>query len=53
MHASVTVSALQVQLLHALQRQLPKVPVVHPGGDERHGDVSLDAVHTGPWGHQG
>lgn len=44
--------AAQSQCCHACQRELPQVTLLHPAGDQGHGDVSLDAVHTHPGGHQ-
>lgn len=38
--------SLESQVRHALQRQLPQVAHLHAAGDQRHGDVALDAVHA-------
>lgn len=42
------IAALQTQVPHAREGQLPQVALLHPRADERHGDVSLDAVDANP-----
>ena len=44
--------AAEAQPLHARKRQLPQVASLHSTRDQRHGDVSLDAVDPHPGWHQ-
>lgn len=44
--------AAQPQVGHARQRKLAQVALLHPASDQRHGDVSLDAVDAHPGRHQ-
>lgn len=37
------ISALQAQVPHASQRQLPQVALLYPAAHQRHGDVALHA----------
>lgn len=46
------VAALQAELAHSSQGELPQVSLLHTARDQRHGNVSLDAVHPHPRRYQ-
>ena len=51
--ARAHVAAGRAKVFHARERELAQVAVLDPRGDERHGDVALDAVDAGPGGDEG
>lgn len=43
------ITAAQSQCTHSGQGQLTQVALLHTTRHQRHGDVTLDAVHAHPW----
>ena len=46
--AGADITALQAQVPHTREGQLPQVALLHPGADKRHGNVTLDPVDADP-----
>jgi len=51
--AGPDIAARSAKVLHPGQREFTQVAILDAGGDERHRNVPLDTVDTGPWWHKG
>ena len=47
------IATLRPEIFHTCQRQFAQVARLNARGDERHRDVALDTVDTGPGGDEG